>query len=234
MTIAFPSDQPETIAHRVVRVTAQRLLRLTCRVDAAALAAVPARGPLILVANHINFLEVPVMYTQLWPRPMTGLAKVESFRGWLGPLFRLMGAIPLHRGEGDAAAFRRALAALQAGAIVAVAPEGTRSNTGRLAAGQPGIALLLLHSRAPLLPIGYWGSEQFWPNLRRLRRTDFTIAVGPRLRVEIGGAPVNHATRQAIADEVMLQIARLLPPAYHGAYAGRLGEEPRFLRPAAD
>jgi 1-acyl-sn-glycerol-3-phosphate acyltransferase len=222
-----------SFSHQVVMGLAKVLTRAVCRVDDAALARVPARGPLILVGNHINFLEVPLVYTHLLPRPLTGLVKAESFQGPLGFFFKLGNGIPVHRGEGDAAAFRKSLAALAAGQILAIAPEGTRTNDGRLRAGHPGVALLALRSGAPVQPIVYWGSEAFWPNLRRLKRTDFHIAVGPVLRVEAGAGPVTQAVRQAITDEIMIQLAALLPPAYRGVYAGRLGEPRRYLQPAA-
>lgn len=222
-----------SLTYRVVMGLAKTLTRAVCRVDGAALARVPERGPLILVGNHINFVEVPLVYTHLLPRPLTGLVKVESFQGPLAFFFKLGNGIPIHRGEGDAAAFRKSLAALEAGQILAIAPEGTRTGDGRLRAGHPGVALLALRSGAPIQPIAYWGSEAFWPNLRRLKRTDFHIAVGPLFRVDAGAGPVTHAVRQAITDEIMLQLAALLPPAYHGVYAGRLGEPQRYLKPVA-
>ena len=54
-----------TLIHRIVFSTIKGLLRLLCRVDDAQLARVPDRGPLIIVANHVNFLEVPLLYTHL-------------------------------------------------------------------------------------------------------------------------------------------------------------------------
>jgi len=46
------------------------IFTLLCRVDDTQLERVPLKGPLILVANHVNFLEVPVIYTHLYPRPL--------------------------------------------------------------------------------------------------------------------------------------------------------------------
>ena len=93
----------------------KRLVRLLCRVDDAQLTRVPDRGPLIIVANHVNFMEVPVLYTHLQPRPVTGFAKIENWRNpLLRPLFDMCAAIPLNRGEADTAAFRQALRTLEA------------------------------------------------------------------------------------------------------------------------
>jgi len=219
------------LTHRVVFSTIKALIRLLCRVDDAQLARVPDRGPLIMVANHVNFLEVPLVYTHLQPRPMTGFAKVEAWDNpFIGTLFSMGEAIPLYRGEADMAAFRQALKALEAGRILALAPEGTRSGHGRLQRGHPGVVFLALHSGAPLLPLVYYGGERFWHNLTRLRRTDFHIVVGQPFYLDAGGAKVTQRVRQQMLDEVMYQMAALLPPAYRGVYSDLAAASETYLR----
>ena len=195
------------------------------------MARVPERGPLILFGNHVNFLEGPLLYTHLLPRPQAGFAKAET---WDNPALRLLAnlweVIPLHRGEADMAALRRALEALEEGRILGVAPEGTRSGDGRLQPGQPGIIFLALRSGAPLLPLVTSGTEQFWDNLRRVRRTHVRIAVGRPFYLEPGGVQVTRAVRQQMADEAMYQMAALLPPASRGAYADLEHATESFLR----
>ena len=209
-----------TLTHRLVFSAIKSLLRFLCRVDDAQLARVPDRGPLIIVANHVNFLEVPLIYTHLQPRPLTGFAKVEAWDNpFIGALFDMGEAIPLYRGEADVTAFRQALRALEAGRILALAPEGTRSGHGRLQRGRPGVVLLALRSGAPLLPLVYYGGELFWRNLARLRRTDFHIVVGQPFYLDAGGVKVTRHVRQQMIDEVMYQMAALLPPAYRGVYS---------------
>jgi 1-acyl-sn-glycerol-3-phosphate acyltransferase len=219
-----------TLTYRVVTSTIKILTRILCRVDDAQLARVPDRGPLILVANHVNFLEAPVMYTHLRPRPITGLAKVES---WDSPglrfLANLWGAIPLRRGEPDLVALRRALDALKAGCILIVTPEGTRSGHGRLQQGHPGVALLALRSGVPLLPVVYYGGEHFWHNLPRLRRTDFRIVVGQPFHLHAHGARATRQVRRQMADEIMYQMAALLPPAYRGVYSDLVSATETYL-----
>ena len=204
----------------LVNTTLKRVTRLICRVDDHQLARIPAAGPLILVSNHINFIEVPLVYTHLMPRPVTGFAKAET---WNNPamayLFNLWKAIPLRRGEADLAGLRRGLAALAAGHILAVAPEGTRSGDGCLKRGHPGIVLLAALSGAPVLPLVYYGSERFRSNLTRLRRTDFHIRVGEPFSVRPQTERISSPVRQQIADEIMYQLAALLPPPYRGEYA---------------
>jgi 1-acyl-sn-glycerol-3-phosphate acyltransferase len=219
------------LTYRLVFSAIKGLLRLLCRVDEAQLAKVPDQGPLILVANHVNFLEVPLVYTHLQPRPLTGFAKVEAWDNpFIGALFNMGGAIPLYRGEADVTAFRHALKALEAGRILALAPEGTRSYNGHLQQGHPGAVLLALRSGAPLLPLVYHGGELFWHNLARLRRTDFHIAVGQPFYLDAGGVRVTRQVRQQMIDEVMYQMAALLPPAYRGVYSDLSAATETYLR----
>jgi 1-acyl-sn-glycerol-3-phosphate acyltransferase len=209
-----------SLAHRAAILGLKMLTRALCRIDDAQLRRVPAQGPLILVTNHINILEVPLLYTHLLPRRVTCL--VASVR-WENPFYRwlLDGAkmIPLDRGEADVAALREGLRRLEHGWIVIIAPEGTRSETGRLQRAKAGVVPLALHSGAPLLPLVYHGHGRFGDNVRGLRRTDFHIVVGEPFRLEAHGERVTRPVRQAMADEIMRALARLLPPANRGVYA---------------
>ena len=220
-----------TVATWAVNSSIKALTRVICHVDDAQLAHVPQRGPLILVANHINFLDVPLLLTHLQPRPVTGFAKAETWDSpFMAPLFDLWGAIPLRRGEADVGALRRALKALEEGFILAVAPEGTRSGDGCLQRGHPGVVLLALRSGAPLLPVVYYGGERFKHNVRRFRRTDFHIVVGHPFHLHVKGVRVTREVRQQMADEVMYQLAALLPPAYRGHYANLGSATESYLR----
>jgi 1-acyl-sn-glycerol-3-phosphate acyltransferase len=220
-----------TLAYRVVTSTVKGLLRILCQVDDAQLARVPDQGPLIMVANHINFLAVPLIYTHLQPRSVTGFAKAESWEHpALGALLDLGGAIPLQRGVADVTALRQALEALEAGHILGVAPEGTRSGHGRLQTGHPGVVSLALRSGAPLLPVVCYGEERFWRNLACLRRTEVHIVVGQPFYLDAGGVKVTRQVRQQMTDEIMYQLAALLPPAYRGVYSDLEAATETYLR----
>jgi len=204
---------------------------IVCRIEEAELGQVPMCGPLILAVNHINSLEVPLLHSHLQPRRLIGLAKIETwdskFMGWL---FNLWEAIPIRRGEADLEALRRCLISLEAEDILAVAPEGTRSYDGKLLNGQPGIVLIALHSGAPILPVAHWGGENFPKNIKRLKRTDFHIRVGKTFSLDAKGEQVNGKVRQAMVDEIMYQIAILMPEEYRGQYANRTPPSHKYLR----
>jgi 1-acyl-sn-glycerol-3-phosphate acyltransferase len=219
------------LAYHVVTRAIKWLTRRLCRVHDAQLAHVPEHGPLILVTNHVNFVEIPVLFTHLQPREVTGMVKEEN---WHNPLTRwlmeLWGGIPVRRGEADLSAIRRGLAVLRTGGILAIAPEGTRSGHGRLQRGHAGVVLLALRAQVPLMPLVFHGAEHFWRNLAAFRHSDFHIVAGEPFYLEAGQTRITREVRGEIADEIMYQLAALLPPAYRGMYANLEMATERYLR----
>lgn len=206
---------------KVVAGAARLGLEFMCRIDKSQLQKVPRQGPLIAYSNHTGSVEVPILFTELLPRPVTGLAKIESWDNWfLHWVFNQWEVIPIRRNEMDMTAMHRAFDILKQGYILGISPEGTRNKTGAMIRARPGITMLALHSRAPLLPIANWGGEKFLDNLKRLKRTDFKIAVGRPFTLDTRGERVNAELRQKIADEMMYEVAKMLPEQYRGAYSG--------------
>ncbi len=220
-----------TLTSRLVNAIIKRLTRMLCRVDDGQLMRIPTQGPLIIVSNHVSFLEPLVVYTHLLPRPIAFFAKIESWDNKLiGFLFDMWGGIPLKRGTADVGAIRLGLEALENGAILAVAPEGTRSGDGILREGHPGVVTMALHSGAPLIPMASYRHEDFWDNLTHMRRTDFRVAVGHPFTLRTNGMSVTREVRQQMIDEIMYQIAALLPPSYRGVYANLSAATETYLR----
>jgi len=209
-----------SLTFHIVNFFVKGVTRLICQVDADQLAQVPKKGPLILVCNHVNFVEVPLMFTHLQPRPVTGFAKAEAWDNpTIGWLFNTWEAIPIRRGEADTEALRQGLRILEEGKILTITPEGTRTGNGCLQRGHPGVVLLALRSGAPLLPLAYYGHENYEQNLKKLRRSEFHVNVGKSFKLTAPEGKVKNEVRQEMADEIMYQLASLLPEMYRGVYA---------------
>jgi len=210
-------------------------LGILCRIDATELEKIPRTGPLIVYTNHTGSIEVPLVFVLLQPRPLTGLAKVETwdnvFMAWL---FNLWGAIPIRRGEADMEAMRKALDSLKAGYILGISPEGTRNKNGKLLKGHPGIVALALHSGAPILPLAHWGGEEFKTKLKGFKRTDFHVRVGKPFLIQTNGQRIDKLTRQKIVDEMMYQLSCMLPAEYRGAYSDLSKCTTEYLKNSSD
>lgn len=195
------------------------VFRLVCRINPDDFKKIPVDGPLILVGNHINFLEVPVVIPHIDHPNVIGVSKRES---WKNPLFNFLfnqwNIIPIDRGLVDREAFRLMEEALKQNRVIAISPEGTRSKTGKLLQGKPGVVAIAVRSDAPLLPVAFYGYENFWQNLKRFRKTDFRVVVGKPFKLNMQGQALSRDLRQEVTDEIMYKIAEILPEYYRGYY----------------
>lgn len=195
------------------------ILSTFLRVDDHEVNRIPMKGPLILAMNHINWLDAPVGFSHLHPRPLTAFAKIETWNKlFLRILFDAWDTIPIRRGEIDFDAFKKAEQYLAKGKIVVIAPEGTRSHDGRLNTGYPGIVFLAMRSQAPILPVAILGHENFNQKFRIYRRTDMAIKVGQPFKLRFPDQRLTREMRQEMTDAIMFEIARLLPDGYRGNY----------------
>ncbi len=209
-----------TYTEMVVNSTMRALIRIVCRIDRRGLNGIPRGGPGILATNHTTNLEGPIYYVLLDPRKKTAFGKIEL---WSNPftrfLMQLWGVIPLRRGIVDRKAMERAVQAIDREHFVGIAPEGTRSKSGRLTRGRPGAALLSVRRRVPIYPIVQWGLTDVLRNLKRFRRTTVHIRVGtPFYLVPPIGREVTPKDLRAMTDEMMYQLAKLLPERLRGYY----------------
>lgn len=195
-------------------------LGILCRIKTSDLDKIPLKGPMIVYTNHTGSIEVPMTFALLQPRPLTGIAKTETWdNAFMAWLFDLWGIIPIRRGEADLEAMRKTLDSLRDGKILGMSPEGTRNKTGKLLRGHPGIVTLAIRSGAPLIPLAHWGGENFKSNVKKIRRTDFQVKVGDPFVIRTNGKKIDKNTRQVIVDELMYKLATLLPEEYRGEYS---------------
>jgi 1-acyl-sn-glycerol-3-phosphate acyltransferase len=214
---------------RIINFFLRTIIRILCKVDGD-FSKVPQLGPFLLAVNHINFMDAPLIASHLHNHPLTVLAKEETWDNpILGMLFSAWGAIPIKRGEVDREAFSAALAALKGGKILAIAPEGTRSGSGLLKKGYPGIVIIAQKASVPIYPIAIYGGENFWKNIRNFKKTTIHFSMGEPFYIKTDLDATSREGRQETVDEIMKQIARLLPREYHGYYTDAVSKTPKHL-----
>ena len=179
---------------------------------------VPRRGPLIVVANHLNLADPPLLGASI-PRRIYFMAKEELFSS---RFVRAYGAFPVCRGAPDRKAILTALRLLEEGKAVGMFPEGRRSPTRKLQKAHPGTALIAFRSRAPILPVAITGTEKITgPKAVIFGHPEITVRVGePFYLPSYEGRPTT-ARLAELSDYIMLRIAALLPPEYRGIYGDK-------------
>lgn len=138
------------MSYEAYRRTITPILRAVYRIQVRGLEHVPLSGRLVVAGNHDSVLD-PFVMAAVIPRTMHFLGKSEFWRSpllrwWLGTV----GAIPVVRGGSDAAAVESAVAALEAGGVVGIFPEGGVRREGPWLRGA---ARMALETGAPLLPV---------------------------------------------------------------------------------
>lgn len=212
--------------YRVIRGIIRFLLRLLARLDVRGIEHIPAQGPYLLVTNHLHWLDPPVIMAMFPHRAYVFAAEKWETNWILGPLFRSLDAIFVRRGEVDRKALRQALGVLQGGAILGLAPEGTRSKTGAMQRGRSGAAYMALRVGVPVVPVVTWGQKAVFPSLWRFRRAQVHIVFGPPFDPPSVKGKASAALVHAFSEEMMVRLAAMLPPEYRGVYADVVEREP--------
>jgi 1-acyl-sn-glycerol-3-phosphate acyltransferase len=216
-TVAFGA---RTLARSVTRV------RVEGDVD-----AIPPSGPLILAANHISNADpviVGAWLTKRLGRRIHWLGKREMFDwpivGWMA---RNGGVVPVDRGGADVEAFRLAQRVLEAGHVLMVFPEGTRSDTAQLQVPKDGLAVLALRTDATIVPIGISNTDRVWPKGRPLptpgRHATMRIGTPFRLSEVLPAGLDRKAAKSEATALIMGRIAGLLDARHRGPYGAPSG-----------
>lgn len=121
---------------------------------------VPKTGPVIIAPNHISYLDPPAAGSG-YRRVTHFMAKEELFKiPVLGWLIKAVGSFPVKQHAADRSALKTALKLLADGEVVCVFPEGTRNFSDSLLPAQAGVGMIVLKSRAPVVPAAIIGTDR--------------------------------------------------------------------------
>jgi 1-acyl-sn-glycerol-3-phosphate acyltransferase len=188
------------------------LIHSIYRLEKRGIDQVPAEGPALIVCNHVSFVDALVIAAAC-PRPIRFVMDHRIFR-WpiLSFVFRHGRAIPIAPAKEDPALKERAIAeaaaALDAGELVAIFPEGHISPDGNIAPFRSGMGEILQRAKSgvPVVPMalqGLWGSYFSRIEGRAMSRP-FRRGLFSRIGLEVGppvaaGAATPEAMQQQVA-----------------------------------
>ncbi|MBI2836670.1 MAG: 1-acyl-sn-glycerol-3-phosphate acyltransferase [Chloroflexi bacterium] len=182
---------------------------------------VPRHGPFLVVANHMNLTDPPLVAISIGRRPRF-MAKKELFR--LKPaafILRAVGAFPVDRRRFDRATVRQAEETFARGLPLIMFPEATRSKNARLQPAFPGAAMLATRNSVPILPVGITGTERIRGAGWLLSRPRITVNIGKPFQLPLSDSRLTRDDLSSYTEIIMGNIATLLPIQYRGVYGGR-------------
>ena len=148
----------------MIRPVVGVLSRVLFQIEFEGVENIPARGGLIIAANHQTYLD-PFWLSLPIKRPTRYLAWSAAF-SWpiVGKGLVWLGAWPLALEGSDPKAIRRSLQWLRDGGAVVIFPEGGRATaTGSLERFKAGAVRLALEAHVPILPVTIKGGNRVWP-----------------------------------------------------------------------
>jgi 1-acyl-sn-glycerol-3-phosphate acyltransferase len=215
------------MSYKSTRALVRLGLRIIARVEVTGLDYMPKTGPVIGVANHLGRLDALMPYRF---SDRTDITMMIAEKYYANPIFRWLGqqldGVFIDRFNADVGALREAFHRLKRGGLLVMAPEGTRSPTEGLIEGKPGSGYLAAKAGVPIVPVGVTGTEDrlVKQQLSHLRRVQIKARVGKPFTLPPFDNKNREAAIQHATDEIMCQIAALLPPHNRGIYA----EHPRL------
>ena len=203
----------------IVKLTARPELFPYAKWDIEGIERIPSSGPVIVVGNHRSYFDTVALGMAVLRagRAPRFLGKKEVFDApVIGPAARAMGGIRVDRGSGSGEPLREAARALEAGELVVLMPQGTiprgRDFYEPTLVGKTGAARLAAMSRAPVMPIGLWGTEHVWPRSSRLPNVT-NVLHPPLVQVRVGDpvTGLGYADAKADTEQIMEALVDLLP-----------------------
>lgn len=185
----------------------------------------PKEGGYMLASNHLGRLDSLAVYYVLDNDDLIHPLTDKYKKYWWGRVAgRIFNVTWLTRGEADMSAMKEFISRLKKGAVMIIAPEGTRSKKAELLKAEPGAIYIASIAKVGIIPVALTGTEDVdvvarLKSFKRLKltiSTDAQIYYPPDIRAS-KGAERDALLRESI-DEVFCRIAALLPESYRGYY----------------
>lgn len=204
-------DPDRRVCHRLAACWGRTLIRVASlrRVELSGQERIPSVGPVIFVANHQSYVDVPLLFRV--PAQFKWMADDELFRipvfGWS---MRMAGYIPVHRGDGRQAvrSLEKAKEWLARGISIFAFPEGTRSRTGVLGRFQTGAFRIAIQTRTPVVPVVVVGSRQLLPRNSWIFRWGVRLKIRVLTPIRIGESTTPRELAQQVKQKIREEYAR--------------------------
>lgn len=208
-----------------LRFIARKLLPLIADIEVHGDVSKLPKGGYMLASNHLGRLDSLVVYCVVDNDDLIHPLTDKYKKYWYGRLAgRIFNVTWLTRGQADMSAIKEFISRLKNGAVMIIAPEGTRSKTASLLKAEPGAVYIASSSKVGIIPVALTGTEDadVVARLKKFKKLKLTITADDEVYFPPDIKSVKGAERDALlqssVDEVMCRIAAMLPESYRGYY----------------
>ena len=212
--------RPQSRALRIIVFFLRPIFMVVTKRDWAGADKFP-EGGFVLAPNHVSHLD-PFLLSHFLvdnnvpPRFLAKDTLMDLKVG--GKILWAAEQIPVYRGtEGAAESLRAAIAAVDAGGVVIIYPEGTitRDPEGWPMSGRTGAVRVALATGKPLVPVMQWGPQAImWPYKKQLKlfpRKTMHMRVGKPVDLsDFAGKPLTEEILHAATDRLMDDLTALM------------------------
>lgn len=173
---------------------------------------IPQKGPVILTANHMSYLDPIMIALAAGPRTVNFMGKESLLKIPLfGSFLRALNTFPVKKDVADKAAIVKSLKILSQGEVLLIFPEGTRHRNGVLGPAYPGVASIALKTGTPIVPIGIIGTDKVLPDGGKMFRfPKLKARIGKAIAVDKVGTQDRKEKEIELTNKMMEEIGNLI------------------------
>lgn len=208
-----------------IRFIARKILPLIADIEVRGDMSKLPKGGYMLASNHLGRLDSLVVYYVIDNDDLVHPLTDKYKKYWYGRLAgRIFNVTWLTRGQADMSAIKEFISRLKNGAVMIIAPEGTRSKSASLLKAEPGAIYIASMAHVGIIPVALTGTEDadVVARLKRFKKLKITITADGEMYYPPDVKSVKGAERDALLqnsiDELFCRIAAMLPESYRGYY----------------
>ncbi|CAM2753277.1 lysophospholipid acyltransferase family protein [Hathewaya histolytica] len=220
---------PEGIVHFLARKVVDKNINKYANIKINGLENLKGiKTPTIFICNHLSNSDGLILGKVLKDFDPTFVAGIKLSND---PTTNL--AIGIHKtttikpNTADKEGLKNIMNLIKEGENIIIFPEGTRSRTGKMIQAKKGILLISKLTKAPIVPIGLYGTEKLLPinkegdmSSEKFNYADVNISIGKQFFMPKKESDEDKKVYEERAiNEIMYSIAELIPEEYRGVYS---------------
>lgn len=195
-------------SYQLIRAVLYIFFKVFNRLEVVGSENIPLNGGAIVAANHVSYLDPPVLGVALKRRP-TYIAKEGLFRiPFIGTIIVRGCCFPVKRDKPQPSVIKEAVSRLKKGGVLVLFPEGSRSTDGSFLDAKRGVALIAAMSVVPVVPTLIEGTDRALPaGTKLIKPAKIKVVFGNPLT--IGEKETDKVSQERISKEIMERIRNL-------------------------